>query len=115
MICLSTGSNYEPINHFKQQHFNYEQSRGCSIVRKWASPKLGRGKGKTPCTNKGKTKFFSKGILIMNEFIKIDKQKMAERLKEDICRLVGKQEFDVAYARWLDLQIVLKDLGAGDE
>ena len=32
----------------------------------------------------------------MNEFIKIDKQKMA-------------------YARWLDLQIVLKDLGAGDE
>ena len=38
----------------------------------------------------------------MNEFIKIDKQKMAERLKEDICR-------------WLDLQIVLKDLGAGDE
>ena len=33
----------------------------------------------------------------------IDKQKMAERLKEDICRLVGKQE------------IVLKDLGAGDE
>lgn len=54
----------------------------------------------------------------MNEFIKIDKQKMAERLKEDICRLVGKQEFDVAYARWLDLQdlqIVLKDLGVGDE
>ena len=47
--------------------------------------------------------------------IKIDKQKMAERLKEDICRLVGKQEFDVAYARWLDLQIVLKDLGAGGE
>ena len=45
----------------------------------------------------------------------IDKQKMAERLKEDICRLVGKQEFDVAYARWLDLQIVLKDLEAGDE
>ena len=41
--------------------------------------------------------------------------KMAERLKEDICRLVGKQEFDVAYARWLDLQIVLKDLEAGDE
>ena len=34
---------------------------------------------------------------------------MVERLKEDICR-VGKQEFDVAYARWLDLQIVLKDL-----
>ena len=51
----------------------------------------------------------------MNEFIKIDKQKMAERLKEDICRLVGKQEFDVAYARWLDLQIALKDLEAGDE
>ena len=46
----------------------------------------------------------------MNEFLKIDKQKMAERLKEDICRLVGEQEFDVAYARWLDLQIVLKDL-----
>ena len=51
----------------------------------------------------------------MNEFVKIDKQKMAERLKEDICRLVGKQEFDVAYVRWLDLQIVLKDLEAGDE
>ena len=51
----------------------------------------------------------------MNEFIRIDKQKMAERLKEDICRLVWKQEFDVAYARWLDLQIVLKDLEAGDE
>ena len=51
----------------------------------------------------------------MNEFFKIDKQKMAERLKEDICRLVGEQEFDVAYARWLDLQIVLKDLEAGDE
>ena len=49
-------------------------------------------KGKTPCTNKGKTKVFSKGILIMNEFVEIDKQKMAERLK-----------------------IVLKDLGAGDE
>ena len=51
----------------------------------------------------------------MNEFVKIDKQKMAERLKEDICRLVGKQEFDVAYARWLDLQIVLKDLGNKNE
>ena len=51
----------------------------------------------------------------MNEFFKIDKQKMAERLKEDICRLVGEQEFDVAFARWLDLQIVLKDLEAGDE
>ena len=51
----------------------------------------------------------------MNEFVKIDKQKMAERLKEDIYRLVGKQEFDVAYARWLDLQIVLKDLGNKNE
>lgn len=40
---------------------------------------------------------------------------MAERLKEDVCRLVGKQEFDVAYARWLDLQIVLKDLGNKNE
>ena len=34
----------------------------------------------------------NEGILIMNELIEIDKQKMAERLK-----------------------IVLKDLGAGDE
>lgn len=36
------------------------------------------------------------GEEVKNEFVKIDKQKMAERLKEDICRLVGKQEFDVA-------------------
>lgn len=56
-----------------------------------------------------------KDFLKGNEFIKIDKQKMAERLKEDVCRLVGKQEFDVAYARWLDLQIVLKDLGNKNE
>ena len=76
---------------------------------------VGLRKEKPLARTRGKLRFFFKGILIMNEFIKIDKQKMAERLKEDICRLVGKQEFDVAYARWLDLQIVLKDLGAGDE
>ena len=55
------------------------------------------------------------GIYWDRWYLKIDKQKMAERLKEDICRLVGKQEFDVAYARWLDLQIVLKDLGNKNE